>query len=322
MSTLPQSPDSQGVSPVVVSPVPAAFPRALPRALAAAGSDAMAVVVCHEGRLTCHLDGSEVVVAAGQWLVSLPPSAIADVRADAGSRGVLVAIAATAWQTLVADKDRRPHFRHLVTALRPPSPAPLGALPADRVQALLRLVEVCETSASAAPSPGASDPWRPLALSHLAAALVAQTLDLLAAAHPLAAAIAPSPSPSPLPSPSPSPSSSHYEAAYRRFVEAIRRQDGRLQSMAFYVEQTGMSVKQLNAATTRMVGLTAYSCVQQLTAQCAAAILAATDAPIADIVVRLDYSSPTFFTRFFRENMGCTPTAWRKQQALATPGAM
>lgn len=320
MSTLPQSPDSQGVSPVVVSPVPAAFPRALPRALAAAGSDAMAVVVCHEGRLTCHLDGSEVVVAAGQWLVSLPPSAIADVRADAGSRGVLVAIAATAWQSLVADEDRRPHFRHLATALRPPSPAPLGALPADRVQALLRLVEVCETSASAAPSPGASDPWRPLALSHLAAALVAQTLDLLAAAHPLAAAAAPSPSP--LPSSSPSPSSSHYEAAYRRFVEAIRRQDGRLQPMAFYVEQTGMSVKQLNAATTRMVGLTAYSCVQQLTAQCAAAVLAATDAPIADIVVRLGYSSPTFFTRFFRENMGCTPTAWRKQQALATPGAM
>lgn len=310
MSTLPQSPDSQGVSPVVVSPVPAAFPRALPRALAAAGSDAMAVVVCHEGRLTCHLDGSEVVVAAGQWLVSLPPSAIADVRADAGSRGVLVAIAATAWQSLVADEDRRPYFRHLATALRPPSPAPLGALPADRVQALLRLVEVCETSASAAPSPGASDPWRPLALSHLAAALVAQTLDLLAAAHPLAAAAAPS------------PSSSHYEAAYRRFVEAIRRQDGRLQPMAFYVEQTGMSVKQLNAATTRMVGLTAYSCVQQLTAQCAAAVLAATDAPIADIVVRLGYSSPTFFTRFFRENMGCTPTAWRKQQALATPGAM
>lgn len=306
MSTLPQSPDSQGVSPVVVSPVPAAFPRAL----AAAGSDAMAVVVCHEGRLTCHLDGSEVVVAAGQWLVSLPPSAIADVRADAGSRGVLVAIAATAWQPLVADEDRRPHFRHLATALRPPSAAPLGALPADRVQALLRLVEVCETSASAAPSPGASDPWRPLALSHLAAALVAQTLDLLAAAHPLAAAAAPS------------PSSSHYEAAYRRFVEAIRRQDGRLQPMAFYVEQTGMSVKQLNAATTRMVGLTAYSCVQQLTAQCAAAVLAATDAPIADIVVRLGYSSPTFFTRFFRENMGCTPTAWRKRQALATPGAM
>lgn len=318
MSTLPQSPDSQGVSPVVVSPVPAAFPRALPRALAAAGSDAMAVVVCHEGRLTCHLDGSEVVVAAGQWLVSLPPSAIADVRADAGSRGVLVAIAATAWQSLVADEDRRPHFRHLATALRPPSPVPLGALPADRVQALLRLVEVCETSASAAPSPGASDPWRPLALSHLAAALVAQTLDLLAAAHPLAAAAAPAP----LPSSSPSPSSSHYEAAYRRFVEAIRRQDGRLQPMAFYVEQTGMSVKQLNAATTRMVGLTAYSCVQQLTAQCAAAVLAATDAPIADIVVRLGYSSPTFFTRFFRENMGCTPTAWRKQQALATPGAM
>lgn len=316
MSTLPQSPDSQGVSPVVVSPVPAAFPRALPRALAAAGSDAMAVVVCHEGRLTCHLDGSEVVVAAGQWLVSMPPSAIADVRADAGSRGVLVAIAATAWQTLVADEDRRPHFRHLATALRPPSPAPLGALPADRVQALLRLVEVCETSASAAPSPGASDPWRPLALSHLAAALVAQTLDLLAAAHPLAAAAAHSPSHSPF------PSSSHYEAAYRRFVEAIRRQDGRLQPMAFYVEQTGMSVKQLNAATTRMVGLTAYSCVQQLTAQCAAAVLAATDAPIADIVVRLGYSSPTFFTRFFRENMGCTPTAWRKQQALATPGAM
>lgn len=309
MSTLPQSPDSQGVSPVVVSPVPAAFPRALPRALASAGSDAMAFVVCHEGRLTCHLDGSAVVVAAGQWLVSLPPSAIADVRADAGSRGVLVAIAATAWQTLVADEDRRPHFRHLATALRPPSPAPLGALPADRVQALLRLVEVCETSASAAPSPGASDPWRPLALSHLAAALVAQTLDLLAA-------------PSPSSSPSPSPSSSHYEAAYRRFVEAIRRQDGRLQPMAFYVEQTGMSVKQLNAATTRMVGLTAYSCVQQLTAQCAAAVLAATDAPIADIVVRLGYSSPTFFTRFFRENMGCTPTAWRKQQALATPGAM
>lgn len=316
MSTLPQSPDSQGVSPVVVSPVPAAFPRAL----AAAGSDAMAVVVCHEGRLTCHLDGSEVVVAAGQWLVSLPPSAIADVRADAGSRGVLVAIAATAWQSLVADEDRRPYFRHLATALRPPSAAPLGALPADRVQALLRLVEVCETSASAAPSPGASDPWRPLALSHLAAALVAQTLDLLAAAHPLAAAIAPAHSH--LPSSSPSPFSSHYEAAYRRFVEAIRRQDGRLQPMAFYVEQTGMSVKQLNAATTRMVGLTAYSCVQQLTAQCAAAILAATDAPIADIVVRLGYSSPTFFTRFFRENMGCTPTAWRKQQALATPGAM
>lgn len=314
MSTLPQSTDTQGVSPVVVSPVPAAFPRALARALAAAGSDAMAVVVCHEGRLTCHLDGSAVVVAAGQWLVSLPPSAIADVRADAGSRGVLVAIAATAWQTLVADEDRRPHFRHLATALRPPSPAPLGTLPAARVQALLRLVEVCETSASAAPSPGASDPWRPLALSHLAAALVVQTLDLLAAAHPLTAAAAPSPSPS--------PSSSHYEAAYRRFVEAIRRQDGRLQPMAFYVEQTGMSVKQLNAATTRMVGLTAYSCVQQLTAQCAAAVLAATDAPIADIVVRLGYSSPTFFTRFFRENMGCTPTAWRKQQALATPGAM
>lgn len=314
MSTLPQSPDSQGVSPVVVSPVPAAFPRALPRALAAAGSDAMTIVVCHEGRLTCHLDGSAVVVAAGQWLVSLPPSAIADVRADAGSRGVLVAIAATAWQTLVADEDRRPHFRHLATALRPPSPAPLGALPADRVQALLRLVEVCETSASAAPSPGASDPWRSLALSHLAAALVAQTLDLLAAAHPLTAAAAPSHSPS--------SSHSHYEAAYRRFVEAIRRQDGRLQPMAFYVEQTGMSVKQLNAATTRMVGLTAYSCVQQLTAQCAAAVLAATDAPIAAIVVRLGYSSPTFFTRFFRENMGCTPTAWRKQQALATPGAM
>ena len=316
MSTLPQSPDSQGVSPVVVSPVPAAFPRALPRALAAAGSDAMAVVVCHEGRLTCHLDGSEVVVAAGQWLVSLPPSAIADVRADAGSRGVLVAIAATAWQTLVADEDRGPHFRHLATALRPPSAAPLGAFPADRVQALLRLVEVCETSASAAPSPGASDPGHPLALSHLAAALVAQSLDLLAAAHPLAAAAAAAPSPSPL------PPSSHYEAAYRRFVEAIRRQDGRLQPMAFYVEQTGMSVKQLNAATTRMVGLTAYSCVQQLTAQCAAAVLAATDAPIADIVVRLGYSSPTFFTRFFRENMGCTPTAWRKRQALATPGAM
>ena len=311
MPSLHSFPDFPGAAPVVVSRTPAAFPQAL----AAAGRDAMAVVLCHEGRLACHLDGSEVAVAAGGWLVVLPPSAMADVRADAGSRGVFVAIAAAAWQALADDEARRPHFRPLADTLRTPAAAALSALPAERLHAFLRLVEACEAcgadvpaATSSATAVGAPAPWRPLVLSHLAAALAAQTFDLLSAVRPFPAEAA-------------SPST-HYEAAYRRFVEVIRRQGGRLQPMAFYVEQTGMSVKQLNAATTRMVGLTAYSCVQQLTAQGVADVLAATDVPIADIVTRLGYSSPTFFTRFFRENMGCTPTAWRKQQALATPGAM
>jgi AraC family transcriptional regulator, transcriptional activator of pobA len=96
----------------------------------------------------------------------------------------------------------------------------------------------------------------------------------------------------------------------RRLVEENFRRE---RLLGFYAEKLSMTPDRLNDHVKRATGVTAGHLVRQRVLTEAKRQLVFTNQPIHEIAYDLAFSDPSHFARFFRQQTGTTPQAFREQ---------
>jgi AraC family transcriptional regulator, transcriptional activator of pobA len=84
--------------------------------------------------------------------------------------------------------------------------------------------------------------------------------------------------------------------------------------LGFYAEKLAMTVDRLNDHVKRSTGVTAGHLIRQRVLTEAKRQLVFTTQPIHDIAAELAFADPSHFARFFRQQTGTTPHAFRDQR--------
>jgi AraC-like DNA-binding protein len=98
---------------------------------------------------------------------------------------------------------------------------------------------------------------------------------------------------------------------FRRFRRAVERFHAQTRRVEDYAAMLGCSVRTLTRASLSATGRSAKQVVDDRVALQACRLLAATDAPVAEIGHRLGFPEPTNFGRFFHREIGSSPGGFR-----------
>jgi AraC-like DNA-binding protein len=79
-----------------------------------------------------------------------------------------------------------------------------------------------------------------------------------------------------------------------------------------YADLLSVTANHLNRTVKEVTGKTASESISEMLVQEAKAILKYTDASIAEIAYKFNFSEPASFNRFFKKMTGDTPMAFRK----------
>ena len=102
--------------------------------------------------------------------------------------------------------------------------------------------------------------------------------------------------------------------AYARFRRAVEEDFARTRRVEEYAERMGYSVRTITRACLNATGRSAKQVIDDRVTLEAKRLLAAADAPIADVGRRLGFPEPTNFGRFFHREVGMSPGAFRQAQ--------
>ncbi len=105
---------------------------------------------------------------------------------------------------------------------------------------------------------------------------------------------------------------SHGEQIMQRFLELLGRKDPLPRNVKAYAQELCISPNHLSAVIRQQTG---KSVMDWLDANCilrAQVLLKHSDLPVYDIAYQLGFQSATFFSRYFRREMGMTPIEYRK----------
>jgi AraC-like DNA-binding protein len=109
-------------------------------------------------------------------------------------------------------------------------------------------------------------------------------------------------------------------ATYRRLRQEVEYHYGYTRRVEDYAVRLGCSVRTLTRACLAATGRSAKQVIDSRVALQARRLLAATDAPIADIGRRLGFPEPTNFGRFFQREVGQSPGTFRTGLGPHSPG--
>ena len=98
-----------------------------------------------------------------------------------------------------------------------------------------------------------------------------------------------------------------------RFLELVDRHHREQWRIADYARELGITATHLNAICRKRTGQSALGIVHDRLLLSARRELAYTDKSIAGVAAGLGFAEPSYFTRFFRQRMGVTPKAYRRQ---------
>ncbi len=112
------------------------------------------------------------------------------------------------------------------------------------------------------------------------------------------------------------PTSQHATLAryFERFRQATEERFSQWHQVGQYAQTLGISEKTLNRASQAMQGLSAKVFLSQRLALEAKRLLAHTTWPMARVADQLGFDEATNFVKFFRREVGCTPSDFRQQQ--------
>jgi AraC family transcriptional regulator, transcriptional activator of pobA len=99
--------------------------------------------------------------------------------------------------------------------------------------------------------------------------------------------------------------------ALRRLIEEHFRRD---RHVGFYAQRLAMTPDRLNDHLKRAAGVTAGHLIRQRLLTEAKRQLVFTNQPIHEIAAELAFTDPSHFARFFRNNTGTTPQAFRDER--------
>lgn len=107
------------------------------------------------------------------------------------------------------------------------------------------------------------------------------------------------------------PASTQDSVVFGRFRQAVERCHARTRRVEDYAAMLNCSVRTLTRASLAATGRSAKQVVDDRVALQARRLLAATDAPVAEIGHLLGFPEPTNFGRFFHREVGSSPGGFR-----------
>lgn len=95
------------------------------------------------------------------------------------------------------------------------------------------------------------------------------------------------------------------------FQELVARNYRKQRGIEFYADKLCISSRHLSAICKEITGCTAKECINEHIVVNIQVLLSTTDMTIAQISEGLDFPNASFFTKFFKEQTGMTPKAYR-----------
>ncbi|MBQ7787012.1 MAG: helix-turn-helix domain-containing protein [Alistipes sp.] len=109
-----------------------------------------------------------------------------------------------------------------------------------------------------------------------------------------------------------SPQNNRQEIIFNRFIDLVNEHGARERKIDFYAAQLSLSSNYLSAVIKARSGRSILDWVGQATIQQAKILLRHTDLMIYEVAYRLNFSEPTAFNRWFKQQLGLTPMQYRK----------
>ena len=108
----------------------------------------------------------------------------------------------------------------------------------------------------------------------------------------------------------------------RAFTDLIAADEPAERSVKFYAKKLTVSENYLSVAVKKETGLTVMEWINKRTLNETIVLLVNTTLTLADIAARVGLSSASHLSRFFKQQMGCTPdsfrTEYKRQQSIST----
>jgi AraC family transcriptional activator of pobA len=105
----------------------------------------------------------------------------------------------------------------------------------------------------------------------------------------------------------------------RRFSSVIERRFADHPSLSEIARELGVSTPHLQRACRELLGRSALNLLHERIILEARRCLSLTSMPVSQIAFGLGFADPAYFSRFFRDRVGVTPSVYRER--LAAPGA-
>lgn len=100
---------------------------------------------------------------------------------------------------------------------------------------------------------------------------------------------------------------------FERFLTLVNGSDGRVRKLKDFAEMMCVTERYLGTAVMHASGTTAKTWIDRATVNAAKIALRHTDGQITQIADELGFPSASFFCKFFRRLVGCTPMDYRRK---------
>lgn len=101
------------------------------------------------------------------------------------------------------------------------------------------------------------------------------------------------------------------DSYFTRFVRLIRQRAGTEKQLQYYAHELGITTTHLNRICKQTIGKTASGVIQDYIILEAKRYLSFTSHSISEIAYILEFSTPSYFNRYFKKSEGLTPRAYR-----------
>ena len=105
---------------------------------------------------------------------------------------------------------------------------------------------------------------------------------------------------------------SRQEKLFRGFLDLVKAHGLQERRIEFYASSLCVTPGHLGAVVRKGTGLTVMQWLNRHTVQRAKVLLRYSDLPIWEVAERMNFATPSFFSKFFRKETGLTPGAYRQ----------
>ena len=106
--------------------------------------------------------------------------------------------------------------------------------------------------------------------------------------------------------------SNHEQSMFDRFIYLVNKFSRQQHQMAFYAEKMCISERYLGSVVKQASGVTAKEWIDRSLISAAKVLLKHSELSSSQIADELSFPNPSFFTKYFKRLVGCTPQEFRK----------
>ena len=100
---------------------------------------------------------------------------------------------------------------------------------------------------------------------------------------------------------------------FKRFLKLLANTKGRIRAVKSFADMLNITPKYLSVVVREVSGKTPTEWIQNYTINIIAQQLTQTSKTVKEISVDLDFPNPSFFGRFVKEHLGCSPLEYREK---------